>query len=63
MLRGTHEYTCEDCGHQFLMGDIELLATVASMPVRCPRCGSSCTSMSSMLALAKWLEKIIKRGR
>ena len=40
MLRGLYKYVCKDCGHKFIGADIELNATAASMPVKCPKCGS-----------------------
>ena len=40
MIRGLYKYVCKDCGHKFIDADVELLATAASMPVKCPKCGS-----------------------
>lgn len=40
MLRGLYKYVCKDCGHKFIGADIELNATAASVPVKCPKCGS-----------------------
>ena len=40
MIRGLYKYVCKDCGHKFIGADIELNATAASMPVKCPKCGS-----------------------
>lgn len=44
MLRGFVGYKCKKCGHKFVGPDIELNATVDSMPVICPKCGNpNCT--------------------
>ena len=40
MLRGTATFVCKDCGHKFEAFDIEDNATVESMPMQCPKCGS-----------------------
>ena len=40
MLRGLYKYVCKDCGHKFIGADIELNATAAYGPVKCPKCGS-----------------------
>ena len=40
MLRGKKHFACKDCGHKFIGLDIEDNATVNSMPVKCPKCGS-----------------------
>ena len=47
MLRGLYKYVCKDCGHKFIGADIELNATAASVPVKCPKCGSMHTYPSS----------------
>lgn len=39
MIRGMYEYVCKDCGNKFIGADVEYLATAASMPVKCPKCG------------------------
>ena len=40
MLRGITTFVCKDCGHKFKGLDIEDNATINSMPVKCPKCGS-----------------------
>ena len=40
MLRGITKFKCDDCGHIFKAFDIELAATVYTMPATCPKCGS-----------------------
>lgn len=39
MLRGVKRVTCPKCGHKFLAFDMEDNGTIASTPVRCPKCG------------------------
>lgn len=39
MYRGTRKFRCPNCGEVFTAPDIELNATAASVPQRCPRCG------------------------
>ena len=41
MIRGLFTYRCRDCGHEFTGWDIEDNATVDSMPIKCPKCGST----------------------
>ena len=48
MLRGIYKYVCKDCGHKFYGADIELNATVESVPVECPECGSFHTRMTGL---------------
>lgn len=40
MLRGVTIFKCTQCGHTFKAPDIEYMATVYSMPQKCPKCGS-----------------------
>lgn len=40
MLRGVTTFKCTQCGHTFKAPDIEYMATVYSMPQKCPKCGS-----------------------
>lgn len=54
MLRGVYKYVCADCGHEFIGADIEWLATVASQPVKCPKCGSYHTGTASLLSQIKF---------
>jgi len=37
MYRGTRKYKCPKCGEVFTAPDIEMNATAASMPQRCPK--------------------------
>lgn len=39
MYRGTRKYRCPHCGETFTAMDMELNATAASAPQRCPECG------------------------
>lgn len=39
MLRSMKRVTCPRCGHNSLVADIEDHATVAQMPIHCPKCG------------------------
>ena len=45
MLRGTTTFVCKDCGHTFKGMDIEDNATIYSMPMKCPKCGSMHTKV------------------
>lgn len=40
MIRGFKKVRCPHCGHLFMAADIEDNATVKSMDVHCPKCGS-----------------------
>ena len=40
MLRGITTFVCKDCEHTFKGMDIEDNATIYSMPMKCPKCGS-----------------------
>jgi DNA-directed RNA polymerase subunit RPC12/RpoP len=40
MVRGIKTFVCKDCGHKFIGVDIEDNATINSMPIKCPKCGS-----------------------
>ncbi len=40
MLRGITKIVCKDCGHTFKGMDIEDNATIYSMPMKLPKCGS-----------------------
>ena len=57
MDRGIYKYKCSDCGHEFIGIDMELNCTVASVPVKCPKCGSLNTRISGLL-----LFDIFKQG-
>lgn len=43
MIRGKNIFRCTNCGKIFIGLDIEWQATVYSMPVQCPKCGSKHT--------------------
>lgn len=43
MLRGFRLFKCDECKHKFKAIDIELMATVWSMPQPCPKCKSKHT--------------------
>lgn len=49
MLRGVTTFKCTQCGHTFKAPDIEYMATVYSMPQKCPKCGSVRTRPASLL--------------
>lgn len=49
MDRGIYKYKCSDCGHEFIGSDMELNCTAASVPVKCPKCGSFNTRISGLL--------------
>ena len=62
MVRGTYEYVCKDCGHKFIGMDIEVNATAASMPVKCPECGSCNTNRGwpfELILLRNGIKKIV----
>lgn len=40
MIRGTTRFKCNECGNKFTGIDMEWCATVYTVPVRCPQCGS-----------------------
>ena len=40
MLRGITIFKCTQCEHTFKAPDIEYMATVYSMPQKCPKCRS-----------------------
>ena len=43
MIRGNIPFRCADCHKIFIGLDIEWQATARSMPVTCPKCGSTHT--------------------
>lgn len=43
MVRGISYFKCEECGKHFKGPDIEVTATIKSMPLQCPSCGSKHT--------------------
>ena len=51
MHRGITTFKCDVCGHTFRAMDIEWQATVYTMPVPCPNCGSRHTMPKSMFSL------------
>lgn len=40
MIRGTTRFQCTECGERFIAPDIEYMATVFSVPQKCPKCQS-----------------------
>lgn len=46
MLRGIYVYRCRKCKRKFWGADIEYMCTSASMPCKCPFCGSTDTKSS-----------------
>ena len=48
MFRGITLFKCTQCGKRFIGLDIELAATVYSMPLKCPKCGSIRTRPSRL---------------
>ena len=56
MLRGMYVYKCNQCGYKFIGADIEDRATVNSMPVHCPRCGSTNTKNGLIGTLRSFLK-------
>lgn len=53
MLRGFKRVTCPYCGHSFLAADIEDNATVAELPIHCPKCGR--------IVKTNWLLNLLSR--
>lgn len=51
MLRGITTFVCKDCGHTFKGLDIEDNATIYSMPMKCPKCGSMHTKVWLFLGM------------
>ena len=43
MIRGKIPFRCTDCHKVFIDVDIEWGATVFSVPMKCPKCGSTHT--------------------
>ena len=50
MLRGVTRFKCDVYGHTFRSMDFEWQATVYTMPVPCPNCGSRHTIPKSLLS-------------
>lgn len=46
MLRGFITFKCTRCGNKFISFDFEYMASVLSMPMKCPKCGSIRTKPS-----------------
>jgi DNA-directed RNA polymerase subunit RPC12/RpoP len=63
MYRGQRLFICTKCGNRFWGMDIELMATVYSAPLTCPKCGSIRTRPVSLMPRAanKVYEVIWKR--
>jgi len=50
MIRGKRIFKCTECGEKFRADDIELNATVLSVPQPCPHCQSIRTMPWSLLS-------------
>ena len=63
MIRGYLRCKCRDCGHKFFGADIELNATAASMPIECPKCGSTNTGgyPLELYLLKEWIISPFKK--
>ena len=60
MLRGFKNVRCPHCGFVFMAADMEDNATVAEMPVHCPKCGNIVETggLKAMLSrLFGWISK------
>lgn len=55
MMRGYTWLRCPVCGTKFKAPDIELLATVATMPQHCPKCHAESPAMGP----ADWLVEVL----
>jgi transposase-like protein len=58
MVRGKRRFKCDRCKSTFIALDIELAATVFSIPQKCPVCGSMHTypcGPFGLFAPAGWL--------
>lgn len=51
MIRGKRIFKCNDCGKRFVDLDIELSASIFSVPQKCPKCGSMHTYPISIFNL------------
>ena len=70
MDRGIYKYKCIDCGHEFIGIDMELNCTSASVPVKCPKCGSLNTRISGLLlfdllkgGMQRMLPKLMEKNK
>lgn len=48
MIRGLTLFKCTQCGKRFMGPDMELAATVFTVPCKCPQCGSIRTRPSRL---------------
>lgn len=62
MLRGFMTVRCPHCGHIFMAADIEDNATVRSMPVHCPECGTTIKLECFVQKLINLVGKVRKTG-
>ena len=60
MLRGTTKFRCHKCGHIFEAPDIEDNATVRSMPMPCPNCGTKSNPAGLFDLFGYFISKVIK---
>lgn len=52
MVRGEYYCICPACWHVFKGLDIEVNATVKSMPVHCPKCGAKAVKTLPVIRLS-----------
>lgn len=62
MLRGFTKMRCPHCGHIFIAADIEDNATIRSMPVHCPECGTTINLDNFVQKLINLVGKVRKTG-
>lgn len=60
MFRGITTFKCTKCGKKFKAPDIELAATVYSVPQRCPHCGSIRTRPVNIFPFNLWDDAVYK---
>jgi len=67
MYRGEIKFKCNKCGTEFMAPDIELNATVYSVPQPCPKCGSidtqPCSDSPSIIEIVKRIVSIFKSSK
>ncbi len=60
MVRGKTWFRCPCCGTRFKTWDIEYNATVLSVPMPCPRCGTK-SPAEGPLSLLGWIRTLIDK--
>lgn len=63
MYRGTRKYRCPHCGEVFTAMDMELNATAASVPQRCPECGQLVGSISEPKGIIGTLMELFRKAK